>query len=68
MGISLFGFIFLWLLFLNRLMCYSHPENNAGEKKLKEGRRNPTSTQIFVSPRSTVWDAEGITLKEKDAE
>lgn len=45
--------LFFWLLlmlFLNRLMCYSHPENNTGQKRLEEGRRNPTwHTDICVT-------------------
>lgn len=59
--LGLFFLLLLLLLFLNRSMCYSHPENNTGEKRLEEGRRAPHSTQIFVSLRagrgsSTVWD------------
>lgn len=60
----MFGFIFLLLLFLNRLMCYSHSENNTGEKKLEEGRRSPTShTDICVTQKQEGVQAEFGILK-----
>lgn len=55
-------------------MCYSHPENNTGEKRLEEEKRSHASHADYLCHpeagmgSSTVWDTYGITWKVKDAE